>query len=72
MIHASFDSVLEADSGDIFIFLNEIVTNSEGKRKKDINLGIFIKYCIFHIKYNTTAVGFSNFRSHYGLKLCEW
>ena len=29
MIHASFDSVLEADSGDIF--LNEIVTYSEEK-----------------------------------------
>ena len=29
MIHASFNSVLEADSGDIF--LNEIVTHSEEK-----------------------------------------
>ena len=42
------------------------------KEKEDINLDIFIKYCIFHITYNTAAVGFSNFRSHYSLKLYEW
>ena len=49
-----------------------MVTNSEGKSKKDINLVIFIKYCIFHITYNAPAVGFSNFRNHYGLKPYEW
>ena len=33
--------------------------------KEDINLDIFIKFCIFHITHNTAAVGLSNFRSYY-------
>ena len=55
-----------------YIFLKKIVTNSEERRKKVINMDILIRYCIFRITYNTAAVGFSNFRSHYGLKLYEW
>ena len=40
VIHTSFDSVLDADSGDIF-FLMEIVTNSEEKRKRRYKFGYF-------------------------------